>query len=202
MSEDEPSGESFEETLRAIARELGRSVERAVDNIDVDEFAQMLGLDAGAAREWVESAGSWLRSQADRIDEDLPFRMDDLPFRMPPKRREPAGNDPFPSEHPLRSDDPLRSAAPHPLDLPTDEQGIALAALESRRWMVEPGTDALTTRGGGPGPSDALGIVRELRVRDWLGADGEITLVGRRALSRWLEAAIPSRGPKDTESTP
>lgn len=195
MAEDEPSGGSFEDTLREIARELGRSVERAVDNIDVDEFAQMFGVDASAAKDWVESAGSWLRSQAERVDEDLPFR-------MPSQHREPAGENPSPSERPLRSDDPLRSAAPHPLDLPTDEQGIALAALESRRWMVEPGTDALTARGGGPGPSDALGIVRELRVRDWLGADGEITLVGRRALSRWLEAAIPSRGPKDTESTP
>jgi hypothetical protein len=195
MAEDEPSGGSFEDTLREIARELGRSVERAVDNIDVDEFAQMFGVDASAAKDWVESAGSWLRSQAERVDEDLPFR-------MPSQHREPAGENPFRSGRPLRSDDPLRSAAPHPLDLPTDEQGIALAALESRRWMVEPGTDALTARGGGPGPSDALGIVRELRVRDWLGADGEITLVGRRALSRWLEAAIPSRGPKDTESTP
>ena len=195
MAEDEPSGGSFEDTLREIARELGRSVERAVDNIDVDEFAQMFGVDASAAKDWVESAGSWLRSQAERVDEDLPFR-------MPSQRREPAGEDPVRSERPLRSDDPLRSAAPHPLDLPTDEQGIALAALESRRWMVEPGTDALTARGGGPGPSDALGIVRELRVRDWLGADGEITLVGRRALGRWLEAAIPSRGPMDTESTP
>ncbi len=195
MADDESNGGSFEDTLREIARELGRSVERAVDNIDVDEFAQMFGVDASAAREWVESAGSWLRSQAERVDEDLPFR-------MPSQRREPDREKPVPSDSPLRSDDPLRSAGPHPLDLPTDEQGIALAALESRRWMVEPGTDALTARGGGPGPSDALGIVRELRVRDWLGADGEITLVGRRALSRWLEAAIPSRGPKDTESTP
>jgi hypothetical protein len=195
MADDESNGGSFEDTLREIARELGRSVERAVDNIDVDEVAQMFGVDASAAREWVESAGSWLRSQAERVDEDLPFR-------MPSQHRDRASEKPMPSDSPLRSDDPLRSAAPHPLDLPTDEQGIALAALESRRWMVEPGTDALTARGGGPGPSDALGIVRELRVRDWLGADGEITLVGRRALSRWLEAAIPSRGPKDTESTP
>jgi hypothetical protein len=31
--------------------------------------------------------------------------------------------------------------------------------------------------------------VRELRVRDWLSADGEITLAGRSALNRWLEAA-------------
>ena len=43
--------------------------------------------------------------------------------------------------------------------------------------------------------------LRELRVRDWLGADGEITLVGRRALSRWLEAAIPTKGPKATGSS-
>jgi hypothetical protein len=195
MSEDEPSGEGFEETLRQIARELGRSVERAVDNIDVDEFAQMLGLDAGAAREWVEGAASWLRSNAERFE-------DEFPVRMPGTWRPPAREDPVRSEQPLRSDDPLRSAAPHPLDMPTEEQGVALAALESGRWMVEPGTDALAARRGGPGPSDALGIVRELRVRDWLGADGEITLVGRRALSRWLEAAIPDRGPKPNSSTP
>jgi len=191
MSEDQPSGDSFEETLRAIARELGRSVERAVDNIDVDEFAQMFGVDAGAAREWVESAGNWLRSHAERLD-------DEFPFNMPVPRRPPASERPFPSEG---SEDPLRSAAPHPLDMPTDEQAIALAALESGRWIVEPGTDALTASGDGPGPSDALGIVRELRVRDWLGANGEITLVGRRALSRWLEAAIPAMGPKADGST-
>jgi hypothetical protein len=194
MSEDEPTGDSFEEQLRAIARELGRSVERAVDNIDVDDFAQMFGVDAGSAREWMESAGAWLRSQAERIEEDFPGR-------MPGSWRPPGGETPKPSESPLRSDDPLRSAGPHPLDLPTDEQGIALAALESRRWMVEPGTDALAARGDGPGPRDALGIVRELRVRDWLGADGEITLVGRRALSRWLEASIPAKGPKADGST-
>jgi hypothetical protein len=201
MPEDEPNGEGFEETLRAIARELGRSVERAVDNIDVDEFAQMFGVDAGAAREWVEGAASWLRSNAERLEDDFPVRMPG-PWR-PPAREDPLrSQDPQPSREPLRSDDPLRSAAPHPLDMPTEEQGIALAALESGRWMVEPGTDALAARGGGPGPSDALGIVRELRVRDWLGADGEITLVGRRALGRWLEAAIPSMGPKPGDSTP
>jgi hypothetical protein len=194
MSENEPSGESFEEQLRAIARELGRSVERAVDNIDVDDFAQMFGVDAGAAREWVESAGSWLRSQAERLDDEFPFTMPN----MPDPRRWPAGER---AARSVGSDDPLMSAAPHPLDMPTDEQGIALAALESGRWMVEPGTDALTARGDGPGPSDALGIVRELRVRDWLSANGDITLVGRRALNRWLEASIPSTGPKASGST-
>ena len=191
MPEDEPSGDSFEETLRAIARELGRSVERAVDNIDVDDVAQMFGVDAGAARDWVQSAGGWLRSHAEHFDEDFPIR-------APGERRPPAPD----QEARPRSDDPLRSAAPHPLDLPTDEQGMALAALESGRWIVEPGTDALAAKGDGPGPSNALGIVRELRVRDWLGADGEITLVGRRALSRWLEAATPMKGPNADRSAP
>ena len=47
----------------------------------------------------------------------------------------------------------------------------------------------LTSRGQGPGPSDALGLVRELRVRDWIAQDGQITRAGRRALDRWLDAS-------------
>ena len=85
--------------------------------------------------------------------------------------------------------DPLGSAAPHPLDQPTDEQGLALAALDSGRWIIEPGADTLAAKGEGPGPSDALGIVRELRVRDWIAADGKLTATGRRALGRWLDVA-------------
>ncbi len=88
---------------------------------------------------------------------------------------------------PAGPSDPLRDARPHPLDLPTEEQGVALAALDSGRWTVEPGTDALVAHGPGPAPDDALGLVRELRVRDWLDAEGELTLTGRRALERWLE---------------
>jgi hypothetical protein len=45
----------------------------------------------------------------------------------------------------------------------------------------------LTAHGEGPGPSDALGLVRELRVRDWIDANGDVTLVGGAALARWLE---------------
>jgi hypothetical protein len=88
---------------------------------------------------------------------------------------------PFPAE------DPLRRAVPHPLDLPSEEQGVALAALESGRWRVEPGTSMLVAHGDGPAPKDALGLVRELRVRDWLDGDGALTLAGRRALARWLD---------------
>jgi hypothetical protein len=60
--------------------------------------------------------------------------------------------------------------------------------LDSGRWTVEPGTSALSSHSDGPAPSDALGIVRELRVRDWIDSDGEVTMVGRHALSRWLDA--------------
>jgi hypothetical protein len=87
------------------------------------------------------------------------------------------------------AEDPLRSAGPHPLDLPTPDQGRALAALDSGRWRLEPGTSALVVHGEGPAPSDALGLARELRVRDWMSADGDITLAGRHALGRWLDAA-------------
>ena len=58
-----------------------------------------------------------------------------------------------------------------------------------RRWTLEPGTATLSVSGGGPGPRNALGLVRELRERDWIDADGAVTLVGRHALSRWLAAA-------------
>ena len=77
------------------------------------------------------------------------------------------------------------------MDLPTEEQGLALAALASGRWTVEPGSNTLVADGGGPGPRDALGLVGELRARDWIAADGGVTLVGSHALSRWLDASGP-----------
>ncbi len=172
MFEDEDKDESFEETLRSIAREAGRSIEQAIDRVDLDEVADTIGVDPMAARQWVDSAGSWLRAHAESLG-------DDMATRLAGSVRTPAG------------EEPLLRAAPHPLDLPTDEQGLALAALDSGRWTVEPGTGALAASGDGPAPTDALGIVRELRVRDWITADGEITLVGRHALSRWLEVVKP-----------
>src|SRR5215212_6616017 len=81
---------------------------------------------------------------------------------------------------------PVHHAGPHPLAMPTTEQGVALAALESGRWRIESGT---FTVHDGPGPSDPLGLLRELRVSDWVTADGEVTLTGRKALARWLERA-------------
>jgi hypothetical protein len=175
MFGNDAGGESFEDALRSIASELGHYIERSIDNLDVDELAGSFGVDAGAAREWVESAGGWLSAHTENLGEQLARRA--------------AGPE---SKRPAPPVDPLGSAGPHPLDIPTDEQGLALAALDSRRWIVEPGTDALAGKGEGPGPSDALGIVRELRVRDWITTDGKLTLAGRHGLSRWLEAAKSS----------
>ena len=155
-------------------------MERAAEQIDLEEIAERFGVDPLQAREWAESAGGWLRAQAETFGDDV------AAHAAGARRAEPES-----SRHSdvVAAEDPLRSAAPHPLDLPSEEQGRALAALESGRWTVEPGTDALAARGEGPGPSDALGLVRELRVRDWIASDGSMTVVGRHALGRWLGAA-------------
>ena len=169
MENDEPHDDNLDETLRSIAGALGRYFQLSVETADLDRFAERFGIDPVVARDWVENTGSWVRSRTERAGADLA------------RQRPGAGQG---SSRP----DALMSVAPHPLDVPTEEQGVALAALDSGRWTVEPGTDALTASGEGPGPTDALGIVRELRVRDWLGANGRLTLAGRRALSRWLDS--------------
>ena len=93
----------------------------------------------------------------------------------------------------LEADTPERTlsvAGPHPLDVPSDEQGRALSALDSGRWRVEPGTDVLLAGGQEASPTDPGGLVGELRARDWIAANGEVTLVGREALKRWSEGSI------------
>ena len=148
-----------------------------MEQVDLDEIAGVIGVDPDRAREWFDSAGGWLRSQVENLGEDA-------------AQRGSAHHEPTPVPDEARiADDPLRSAGPHPLDLPTEEQGLALAALDSGRWTVEPGSNALAAQGDGPRPSDALGLAGELRARDWIAADGEVTVVGRHALTRWLEAA-------------
>lgn len=153
--------------LRSVAREISRSAER-MTQFDVDEIADAIGVDPTRARDWVDGAGRWLRAQAEGLGQEFTAGVRSAPVRT--------------------EDDPLRHAGPHPLDMPTDDQGLALAALDSGRWTVEPGSSALASHGEGPGPSDALGLVRELHARDWITADGGVTLVGHRALARWLEA--------------
>jgi hypothetical protein len=166
--------DDFEDAARSIAREVSEFVERTVEQFDSDQIADAIGVDPDQARQWVQSAGSWLRVRVEGLGADLG-----------PRSADPRG----PAQPPSPADDPLRGAGPHPLDLPTEEQGLALTALDSGRWTVEPGSKKLTAHGDGPAPSDALGLVRELRVHDWIDADGEVTLAGRNALSRWLDSA-------------
>jgi hypothetical protein len=180
MSDADPERNSFEDVARALADEVSRAIER-LSEIDVDEIARAASAEAERARRWIDDLGRWLREQGDAIG-DAPFGAG-----------QPWEDGPAPADRSARGrpigEDPLRHAGPHPLDLPTADQGLALAALDSGRWRVEPGTSALAVHGEGPGPNDALGLVREMRVRDWMTADGEITLAGRHALTRWLDAA-------------
>ena len=60
MFGNDAGGESFEEALRAIAAELGRYIERSIDNVDLDQAAESIGLDPAVAREWIENVGGWL----------------------------------------------------------------------------------------------------------------------------------------------
>jgi hypothetical protein len=172
--DDHTNRNSIEDVARALDEEVSRAVER-LSRLDVEEIARTASADAERARQWIDDLGQWLREQVDTVG-GAPFAAAE------PWNARASGS-------PAAGEDPLRDAGPHPLDLPTAGQGLALAALDSGRWRLEPGTSALAAHGEGPGPSDALGLVRELRVRDWMSADGEITLVGHNALSRWLDAA-------------
>ena len=180
--------ENFEDTVRSIAHEIRESVQRMAAEVDVDDLAGYVGVDPDRARDWMESAASWLGAQLEHLGDEFASRTagsaseSEFGSRAPWSASEsasPTGG----------AEEPLRGAAPHPLDIPTAEQGRALAALESGRWFVEPASNRLESRGDGPSPSDALGLVRELRARDWIAADGEVTLAGRHALTRWLQMA-------------
>jgi hypothetical protein len=169
----------FEDRLRQIAKEISRSVER-----NIDDVAETFGVDADRARHFAEAAGQWLN---DRVEggEEL--------FGRQPTEPAQHGRPGQTAKPPRVADDdaakrPSRPG-PHPLDLPTAAQGLALSALDSGRWTVRPGSNMLASTGEGPAPKDAAELVSELRGRDWIKADGELTLVGRRALGRWCDAA-------------
>jgi hypothetical protein len=169
MLDDDSNDESLEEALRSIVRDISESLER-VAQVDFDDVAGIIGVDPARVRALIDGVVGWFRAQAEGLGGGEVV------------------SDAGPGSAAIVEDLP-RSAGPQPLDLPTRDQGIALAALDSGRWRVEPGTHALMAQGEGPGPGDAPGLVDELRARDWIAADGEVTLVGRRALSRWLDAA-------------
>lgn len=165
--------ESFEKKLRAIATELSRSVERAVRSIDLDEIARQIEIGGERARELTDSAGQWISDRLGEREADHAAQAQKL--------------------EPETAARTLPGAGPHPLDVPSDEQGRALSALDSGRWRVEPGTDVLVAVGDEASPADPGGLVSELRARDWIAANGEVTVVGREALKRWSEGSTGSQ---------
>jgi hypothetical protein len=150
-----PDDEPDGRSLEDVARALADEVNRAVERLSAIDLDDI----ARTANEEAERARRWIGDLARSLAQT---------------------GDAAPSPE----DAPARHAGPHPLAMPTTEQGVALAALESGRWRIESG--AFTVHDG-PGPSDPRGLLRELRVSDWVTADGELTLTGRKALARWLE---------------
>jgi hypothetical protein len=166
----------FEDRLRAIADQISQSVRRMSD-VDIEEFAQRYGIDSERARAFADAAGQWL---GDRV----------------------SGGEPLSDRDPDHAPDSA-GPGPHPLDLPIGRQGLALSALDSGRWTVRPGSNQLVGTGEGPPPPGAADLVSELRARDWITADGTLTLVGRHALGRWCRTADdPARLPPEPDAPP
>ncbi|MBF6621193.1 MAG: hypothetical protein ITG02_13310 [Patulibacter sp.] len=204
MSDEQPDRgrRSLEETLRAIADEVTKGAERfASGNLgDLENLAKASGIDAEPIKQFAEEAGDWLRDQIAAATqsgsdvEPMPAAdpTDPRDAAVPPAAATPPANVPTPPT-PAADDvvaPPRAHGLPHPLDRPTEQQARALAALQSGRWTVEPGTVVLVTSlNRGPGPEDAHALGMELHVRDWVDVDGDLTFTGELALARWAEAA-------------
>jgi hypothetical protein len=188
--------DSFEDRLRAMADQISESVRR-MSEVDFDEFADRYGIDAERARAFADAASQWL---SDRVSSDEPL--------FDPDRHGDPGSAVGAVFDALVARSagiaqPASKPGPHPLDVPNGRQGLALSALDSGRWTVRPGSDQLSGTGEGPPPSDAADLVSELRARDWITADGALTLVGRHALGRWCRTAEdPARPPLDPDAPP
>jgi hypothetical protein len=162
------SDDSFEDRLRAMADQIARSLSEN----DIDDLAQRFGVDAERARGFASNIERWL---GDRLFDQAPGTDDRPEAQRAPRRAVPTGT---------------FGGGPHPLDLPTPDQGIALSALDSGRFTVRPGSSVLAATGADPDLSvgGAADLVNELRARDWITPDGSVTLVGRQALLRWCRA--------------
>ena len=176
--------DSFEDRLRAIADEISRSMQR-ISDLDMDELSQRYGVDADRARAFADAAGQWLNdhlSPGDPMFGHVQRHEDDDAVR-------PVSADPDVKGAAQAGQTPPGSGpGPHPRDLPTDQQGVALSALDSGRWTVRPGSNQLAGTGIGAEPARS-DVVGDLRARDWITAEGTLTLVGRHALGRWSRAA-------------
>ena len=173
---DEDKPRTFEEALRAIADEVARH-RRGSSRATSRTSRATYGVDADRAKRFMDNAGDWLRAQADAFGAYGPF---------------PAG-------------DPASESRPaEPANVVMGRRRCAARART--RWTRRPTSRAArwprwTPAAGRSSPAPARspptvtaparatrsGLVRELRVRDWIDADGEVTLVGRAALQRWLD---------------
>jgi hypothetical protein len=157
-------------------RQLAQALSRSLSDVDLDEVADRLGVDPDRVRGAAGVVEGWL---SDRAAGESPL----------------FGDEPSPAPAGSQPNRPMRAGGlgPHPLDLPSDEQGRALSALGSGRWTVRAGSSRLSSTGTGPEPPEIAGqpsdLVNELRSRDWITADGTVTLVGRQALLRWSQTA-------------
>src|SRR4051794_41265477 len=68
---DEDKPKSFEETLRAIADEVTRGIER-VQRGELEDVAREFGVDSDRAKRFIDDAGSWLRAQTDAFNPASP----------------------------------------------------------------------------------------------------------------------------------
>lgn len=170
--------DSFEARLRAIADQIVQSLS---DN-DIDDVAQRFGVDPDRARGVANSVERWLN---------------DLVEQAPRPGTRPTA--PGTTRH--AAPPTTFGAAPHPLDLPTEEQGVALSALDSGRFTVRPGSSVLAATGPDPDlfVGGAADLVSDLRARDWITPDGTVTLVGRQALLRWCRTASSSTDPSQSQ---
>jgi hypothetical protein len=149
-----PDDEPDGRSLEDVARALAEEVHQAVERLSAIDLDDI----ARVANADAERARRWIEDLAQSLTQTVAARSSE--------------------------NAPVHHAGPHPLAMPTPEQGLALAALESGRWRIESGAFSVHD---GPGPSEPLALLRELRVSDWVTADGELTLSGRRALARWLK---------------
>ncbi|MGC9222189.1 MAG: hypothetical protein ACP5H2_12770, partial [Solirubrobacteraceae bacterium] len=96
--------DSFEGRIRAIAEQIAKSLAG-----DVDEFAERLGVDPDRARAAASNLERWL---SDRLSGQESGTSDDQHVSDTARRTTPATTS---------------GSGPHPLDLPTPEQGLALS---------------------------------------------------------------------------
>jgi hypothetical protein len=180
--------DSFEDRVRAIADQISQSMQRIAD-VDLEQLAEGYGVDVDRARATASAAGQWL---SDRLSSGEPLFGERQAHDHDTAAHGPSANL---DEQMAQATEPGHrptSLGPHPLDLATGRQGLALSALDSRRWTVRPGSNQLAGTGDGPPPpeaADAPDLVGDLRARDWITPDGALTLVGRHALARWCRTA-------------